>query len=72
MSENGNATNDSDRVWLDEMRSAFIGETIERDGVSAEIEAVITTDDDSRDNDARYSLEVRAHRIDNTSTESEQ
>lgn len=54
----------TDRVWYDEIRDAFVGETIERNGITAEVEAVITNSDDPRDDDARYSLEVRARSVD--------
>lgn len=57
----------SGRVWHDEMWRAFIGEEIEKDGIIAEVEAVIGNSDDPSDSDARYSLEVRVRSVD-TST----
>lgn len=63
MSENATSADGADRVWYDEMRSAFVGETIERDGVIAEVESVVVTSDDPRDDDARYSLEVRVQSV---------
>ena len=59
---------DTERVWYDEMANAFVGETLERNGVIAEVEAVITNDDDPRDDDARYSMEVRVRSVE-TDTE---
>jgi len=63
MSDSEHSTSDTERVWHDEMYSAFVGETIERDGVFAEVEAVIANSDDPRDGDARFSLEVRARPV---------
>ncbi|WP_229112119.1 hypothetical protein [Halapricum desulfuricans] len=51
-----------DRVWMDDISSAFVGEHIERDGISVEVEHVTAIDDDPRDDDARYTLEVRAYK----------
>jgi hypothetical protein len=63
MSDSEHSTSDNERVWYDEMVSAFGEETIERDGVVAEVEGVIANSDDPRDDDARYSLEVRARSL---------
>jgi len=60
----------TERVWYDEISSAFKGETIERDGVIVEVEAIVALSDDPRDDDARYSLEVRTRSID-TGTDQE-
>lgn len=51
-----------DRVWYDDLSSKFVGEHIERDGITIEVEHVTTADDDPRDDDARYTLEVRAYK----------
>lgn len=65
------STDDTERVWYDEMVSAFVGETIERNEVVAEVEAVIVNSDDPRDDDARYSLEVRARSVNSESEQSD-
>jgi hypothetical protein len=56
-------SDNSERVWHDEMTKAFVGETIERAGITAEVETVIGNSDDPMDGDARYSLEVRARSV---------
>jgi hypothetical protein len=68
ITDGGQSKDDTERVWYDEITDAFVGETLERDGVIAEVEAVIANDDDPQDDDARYSLEVRARSVE-TATE---
>ena len=51
---------ETERVDYDEISQKFTKQVIERDGVAAEIEAVSTASDDPRDDDARYTFEVRA------------
>jgi len=52
----------------DEISSAFRGEKIERDGVVVDVEMVRTASNDPRDDDARYTFDVRARSVD-TATE---
>ena len=49
---------DGERVWYDSMADAFVGETIERDGIAIEIEHVDTVVNDPQDKDMRYGLLV--------------
>lgn len=56
----------NDRIYYDEMASAFRGEKIERDGIIAEVEGVRTASDDPDDADARFTIEVRARPTEKT------
>jgi len=62
---------ESEQIGYDEMSAAFRGEEVERDGILLEIEAIHSESDSPEDNDARYSLSVRARSTDSDNSEGE-